>query len=75
MAAMTGRQADTSTQPRTSCSALSGTAATEGPDLALLIQLTLLWALQGDEEVRGLVCHGTVLVQHHTEALQSHKES
>jgi len=40
-------------------------------DLALLIQLALLRPLQSDQEVCSLVCHRTMLVQHHTEALQT----
>ena len=40
-------------------------------DLALLIQLALLRALQGDQKVCRLVRHRTMLVQHHTEALQT----
>ena len=42
-----------------------------GPHLALLIQLSLLRTLEGDQEVRSLVRHGAVLIQHHTEVLQS----
>ncbi len=40
-------------------------------DLALLIQLALLRPLQRDQEVCSLVRHRAVLVQHHTEALQT----
>ncbi len=44
-------------------------------DLALLVQLALLRPLESDQEVCSLVRHRAVLVQHHTEALQTAKTS
>ena len=56
-------------QSREICSAPN--AQQHVTDLALLIQLALLRPLQGDQKVCRLVRHRTMLVQHHTEALQT----
>lgn len=56
-------------QSREICSAPN--AQQHVTDLALLIQLALLRPLQRDQEVCSLVRHRAVLVQHHTEALQT----